>query len=102
MYSCYLRNIELHLLLVSTSQAPLRSKSLHEKANKYSEEIDEDIDKLATKTKLQMKNQLKKKRIEKKKQQLSNKAMHGQYLQLLPMNHTLIKIFQQRGYEIQD
>ena len=65
MYSCYLRNTEeQHLLLVSASQAPLRSKSLHEKANKYSEEINEDTDELATKTKIQMKNQLKKKRIE--------------------------------------
>ena len=87
MYSCHLRNTEeQHLLLVSASQAPLRSKSLHEKANKYSEEIDEDTDELATKT-LQMKNQLKKKRIEKKKQQLFNKAMHGQYLQLLDEPH---------------
>ena len=83
------RNIlkKYHLLLVSASQAPLRSKSLHEKANKYSEEIDEDTDELATKTKLQMKNQLKKKRIGKKKQQLSNKAIHGQYLRLLDEAH---------------
>ena len=88
MYSCYLRNTEeQNLTLVSASQVHLRSKSIHEKAQKYSEDLGEDVDHLASKTKLQVKNQLKKKRIEQKKQQLSAKEMHGQYLQLLDEPH---------------
>ena len=69
---------------------------IHQKSQKYSKDLGEDVDHIWSKTKLQIKNQLKKKRIERKIQQLSAKEMHGQYLQF----NTLIKISRLRGFEI--
>ena len=87
-YSCYLRNTgDILLNLVSTWQTTRRAKSIHERANSYCDQLQLDVNEIATKTKEQRKNEIKTKRNTQKRNELKTKEMHGQYVKLLDEAH---------------
>ena len=85
-YSHYLKQTtECLMLLVSTTQTDRGAKSIHRKAVKYLEElnIDQDYDQ----TMKQLKNIIKTNRVNKKRRNIQDKAMHGQYFNILDEPH---------------
>ena len=75
------------LTFVSTWQTKRGQKSIHKKAEVFTNELDLDLNAIYDLSKLQAKETIRKKRITVNREKLSEKRMHGQYARLLNQPH---------------
>ena len=87
-FSSYLLNSEEQVLkLTSNWQVTREEKSIHQKAQRYCDEIGHDIQQLAAMRKLPRKITIKSARINKLEAELKRKNMHGQFAKYLDQPH---------------